>query len=446
VSRRRFSLLGRYRDPVWRTIVAAVSLVEVPRFLLRNRGLFRNRLLLPFTQYSFGHTVSGIDYASRLYWPHRISLLYLPHPDVNPLVPRLFAHNVDVFTLESSLRFRSVNIDAPRYAMLRFFTLLTAAARLRHFVIDRVQVYSTLALAQETLLVGKPDEGRTEPTIDYTGYVRLLNDGVGRDARLPPELLGEARRGISARHPAFFERPFVALTLRSKGRGLELHTALRDAGPAENYAPAVRWLAENGYHVVPWGEAADAFRDIPGVYPLDDVDLDPRVLNLFVFTACAFFVGQQSGAPVLAGSAGVPCVIVDAFPYSHGTFRRGDVILFKGLRERDSGRELSLVETYRDHPDLALGYNLDQKRVNVVPNTPEEILDAVQEGAAAVEGRLAPTEEDELLAELFRRLPAPHMHLAYHRNRPTLSVLRRLKDELLATADADPVPEEARSR
>jgi putative glycosyltransferase (TIGR04372 family) len=442
VSRRRFSLLGRYRDPVWRTIVAAVSLVEVPLFLLRNRALFRNRLLLPFSQWSFGHSVSGIDYASRLYWPHRISLLYVPHPDVNPLVPRLFEHNVDVFTLESSLGFRSVDIDAPRYAVLRFFTLLAAAVRLGRHVIERVQVYSTVTLAEEPLLVGKPDEGGTSPIVDYTGYVRLLNDGIGRDARLPEDLLEEARRSIGARHPEFFDRPFVALTLRSKGRGLELHTALRDAGPADNYVRAVRWLTEHGYHVVPWGEAA-AFRDIPGVYPHDDLDLDPRVLNLFVFTECAFFVGQQSGAPVLAGSAGVHCVIVDAFPYSHGTFRRGDVILFKGLRERDSGRELSLVETYRDHPDLALGYNLDEKRVDVVPNTPEDILDAVQEGAAAVEGRLVATEEDELLAELFRRLPAPHMHLAYHRNRTTLSVLRRLKDELLATAGADAVPEEA---
>jgi putative glycosyltransferase (TIGR04372 family) len=361
---------------------------------------------------------------------------------VNPLVPRLFAHNVDVFTLESSLGFRSVNIDAPRFALLRFFTLLTAALRPRRYVIELFQVYSTVALAQETLLVGEPDAGRSVPTIDYTGYVRLLNDGVGRDASLPADLLDESRRSIAARHPEFLERPFVALTFRSKGRGLELQTALRDAGPRENYMPAVRWLTENGYHVVPWGDAG-AFRDLPGVYALDDVDLDPRVLNLFVFTECAFFVGQQSGAPVLAGSAGVPCVIVDAFPYSHGTFRRGDVILFKRLRERDSGRELSLVETYRDHPDLALGYNLDEKRVDVVPNTPGEILDAVQEGAAAVEGRLVQTDEDELLAELFRGLPAPHMHLAYHRNRTTLSALRRLKDELLATAEADRVPEEA---
>lgn len=124
-------MLGRFRDPIWRAIVLVVSLVEVPRFLLRNRAIFRNRMLMPFWHWSFGHAITGIDYASRLYWPHRISLLYIPHPSSNPYLPRLFSHNVDVFTLESSLSFRSVRIDKPRFVVLRLFALLLAGVRLR---------------------------------------------------------------------------------------------------------------------------------------------------------------------------------------------------------------------------------------------------------------------------------------------------------------------------
>jgi putative glycosyltransferase (TIGR04372 family) len=424
-------VLGRFRDPVWRTIVFAVSLVEVPLFLIRNRAIFRNRILFPFWHWSFGHAITGVDYASRLYWPHRISLLYLPHPNSNPLVPRLFEHNVDVFPMRSVLGFRSVRIDMPRFAVLRFFALVLAGLRLKHYVIERLQIYRTLAVTTETLLAGRPDVDRAEAVIDYTGYVRLLRDGVGQNAALPPDLAEACRLAIDDRFPDFFDRPFVALVLRRKGQGLELHTALRDAGPPASYVPAVRWLVENGFHVVPWGTETEAFRGLPGVYPLADLETEREALNLFAFTRCAFFVGQQSGAPVLANAAGVPCLIVDAFPYSVGTFRRGDVMLFKQFVDEETDRPLSVVEVFRDHADLAFGYNLAARGVRVEPNSPEQILDAVQEAAAVFGGLLEPSEDDERLIEAFRMLPAPSMHMAYHQNRPPLSVLRHARDELL---------------
>lgn len=433
VRRRVSRVLGRHRDPVWRAIVFLVALVEVPLFLLRNRALFRNDILYPFWHWSFGHTVSGIDYASRLYWPHRISLLYLPHPDSNPLLPRLFEHNVDTYTFRSVLRFRSVNIDAPRVAALRFFVFLAAAVVPRLQVAERLSVYKTLSLAGEQRLVaGVPDEDRLEQALDYTGYVRLLHDGVGRDAALPPELREQARTAIEAAYPGFLSKPFVILTLRRKGRGLELETSIRDAGPAENYLPAVRWLIENGFNVVFWGSDTNTFDDVLGASTLDRADLPREVLNLFVFAEAALFIGQQSGGPVLANACGIACVLTDALPYRYGTFRSEDLILFKRMRERTTGRVLSLVEVFRDHPDLALGYHFEAKGVDIVPNTPEEILEAVQEAVALAHGEITPSEEDERLAELFRRLPDPSMHIAYHRNRPPVAELRRLRPELEA--------------
>lgn len=433
-------MLGRYRDPVWRAIVLAFALVEVPLFLIRNRELFRNDILYPFWHWSFGHTVSGIDYASRLYWPHRISLLHVPHPNANPLLPRLFEHNVDTFTYRSAIEFKSVNIDAPRIAVLRFFAFLAAALVPRLQVVERESVYRTISLAAgERIEAGDPDANRLVEALDYTGYVRLLHDGVGRDAELPGALDAQARTAIGDAYPEFLSRPFVTLTFRRKGSGLEAHTAMRDAGPAENYAPAVRWLAENGFHVVLWGDGSDAQAELDGVYTLERADRPADVLNLFVFAECSLFVGQQSGAPVLANAFGVPVLLTDALPHRYGTFRRDDTILFKRLRERESGRTLSLVEVFRDHPDLAQGYNYDAKGVEIVPNTPEEILEAVQEAAARAQGTLELSEEEERAAELFRALPNPGMPIAYHGNRPPLFELRALRDELEAA-----VGEEAR--
>lgn len=424
-------MLGRFRDPVWRTIVFLLALVEVPLFLVRNRAALRNDILCPFWHWSFGHTVSGIDYASRLYWPHRISLLYVPHPNANPLLPRLFEHNVDTFTYRSALGFRSVNIDAPRVAVLRFWAFLLAAVVPRLHVVERVSVYKTVSLAAgRRIEAGDPDANELVEALDYTGYVRLLHDNVGRDAELPSDLREQAREAIGAAYPDFFSRPFVTLTFRRKGSGLEAHTAIRDAGPAENYVPAVRWLTENGFHVVLWGDDAGAFAGIEGVYTLDRADVPRDVLNLFVFAECVLFVGQQSGAPVLANALGVACLLTDAIPHRYGTFRRDDLVLFKRMRERATGRFLSLVEIFRDHPDLAQGYNFEGKDVEIVPNTPEEILEAVQEAVALARGTLGLSEEDERLADSFRRLPAETMPIAYHGNRPPLAELRRIRAEL----------------
>ncbi|MDQ3823798.1 MAG: TIGR04372 family glycosyltransferase [Actinomycetota bacterium] len=431
-------MLGRYRDPVWRAIVFAFALVEVPLFLIRNRELFRNDILYPFWHWSFGHTVSGIDYASRLYWPHRISLLYVPHPNANPLLPRLFEHNVDTFTYRSAISFKSVNIDAPRVAVLRFFTFLAAALVPRLQVAERESVYRTMSLAAGARIeAGDPDANELVEALDYTGYVRLLHDGVGRDASLPADLRERTRAAIAAAYPDFFTRPFVTLTFRRKGKGLEAHTAIRDAGPAESYVPAVRWLTENGFHVVLWGDDAPALTAIDGVHTLERAQVPRDELNLFVFAEAALFVGQQSGAPVLANACGVPCVLVDALPHRYGTFRRDDLVLFKRLRERD-GRVLSLAEIYRDHPDLAQGYNYESKGVEIVENTPDEILEAVKEAAALARGELELSEEDERLAAAFRALPTPSMPIAYHANRPPLFELRALRDELEVLAGSRP--------
>ena len=328
-----------------------------------------------------------------------------------------------------------MNIDAPRIAVLRFFTFLAAAVVPRLQVVERLSVYRTVSLAgAERIEAGDPDTNELVEALDLTGYVRLLHDGVGRDAALPPDLRDRCRNAIAAAYPDFFARPFVTFTFRRKGHGLEAHTAIRDAGPPENYVPAVRWLTENGFNAVIWGDDAESFSGIDGVYTLDDARLPREELNLFVFAEAALFVGQQSGAPVLANACGVPCLLTDAIPHRYGTFRRDDIVLFKRLRDLD-GRVLSLAEIYRDHADLAQGYNYGAKGVEIVDNTAEELLEAVQEAAALARGELELSEEEEQLAEAFRALPGRGMPIAYHANRPPLSELRGLAAELGALTD-----------
>ncbi len=422
----------RLRATVRSAAVVAVALVQVPVFILRNQAIFQNELVYPFWIWSFGHTTLGIDFASRLYYPARISLVFVPHPRSNSFVPLCFDHNVDVFFYRPSLDDRGLG-GAAQFAILRFWLLLLSGLTGRFTVVDRTAVYKAVSVAEDRLLASDREGRRLVPTPDMTGYMRLLREGVGRRPALPAELTERCRRRIEERHPSFFARPFVTFALREKGRNEPFDSAARCCGPQENYRPAVRFLTENGYHVVGAAETRhEIFTDLPGYFGLDDVDLPRELADIFVLTTCALLVGQLSG-PIspLANTTGVPCVVPDAMPHRLGTFAPDDILVFKTLRVAATGRPLSLVEIYVDRPELAYGVGLAESGVLIEPSTPEEILAGVEEVVARVEGRLQLTQEDEALIERFREIVPAQMLLSYLGNRPSLSALRAVRSELL---------------
>ena len=422
----------RLRATVRSAAVVAVALVQVPVFILRNQAIFQNELVYPFWIWSFGHTTLGIDFASRLYYPARISLVFVPHPRSNSFVPLCFDHNVDVFVYRPVLDDSRGAGERARFEILRFWLLLLSGVTNRFTVVDRSAVYQTLSLADGGLLGSDRDGTRIEPASDITGYVRLLRDGTGRAPALPAELADSCRRRIEERHPSFFARPFVTLALREKGRDEPFDSAVRCCGPQENYRPAVRFLTENGYHVIGAAETRDEiFTDLPGYFGLGDVGLPRELVDIFSLTKCALLVGQISGPICLANTTGVPCVVSDTMPYRFGTFAPDDILVFKNLRVAATGRPLSLVEIYVDRPELAYGVGLAESGVLIEPSTPEEILAGVEEVVARVEGRLQLTQEDEALIERFREIVPAQMLLSYLGNRPSLSALRAVRSELL---------------
>jgi len=414
--------------------VAAASLVEIPVFLVRNRRLFKNDFLYVFWHWSFGHTVSGIDAASRLFFPSRISLIYIPHPGSNPWVPRCFAHNVDVFPFRGFRCGSTGHENAVKAWLLNAVLLILSAWRQRLSVIRREQVYRALS-AGSPLREGHEESGAVVPSIDLTGYCRMIREEIGRRPRPPSALTVHCQQAIELLHPGFFAKPFVTLGLREKGRGGAMSSRFRCAGPADNYVAAVRFLTGAGYHVVGACETPhETFRGIEGYFDLSDAAADPKSLNLFLLMKCALFIGQHSGPYILPNSVGVPVLLTDAVPHRMGTFRREDVVLYKRVRERATGRILSPVDIYRRIPSLALGCGFERNGVEVIPNTAAEILDAVRETVAIARGELVLAPEDALLAGIYRRLPTPDLFVAYESNRTSLSVLREHREDLLKYA------------
>jgi putative glycosyltransferase (TIGR04372 family) len=399
-----------------------VALIEVPVFLLRNRRVLRNDLVTVFWHWSFGHGVSGLDYLSRLYHPHRIGVIFVPNPRSNPLLPYCFT-NFDAAVFRGIVPPRPGIGDRSRYRVLRFTVLLLSAFGRRFDVVDFMTAYRTLSLAKEPLLVGREPDGRLEPTTDYTGYIRLLRDEVGDRPRLPDEEERRVREAIGRKFPAFFERPFVTLLLRGEVEN-RLDSAFRAAGPHANYRPAVEHATRSGYQVAGTGETEHAeFRDVDGYFDLGGVEADHRALNLFLLSRCALFVGQQSGSIVFANSSGVPVLLCDALPHRLGTFRQSDLVLFKHLVDTD-GRRLTLEEIYLERAPLAFGGGFTDTDVTIEPNDPDEIREALAESLALLEGTLELAPEDLERWERLREVWNPSMTIAYQGNRPPLSMLR----------------------
>jgi putative glycosyltransferase (TIGR04372 family) len=420
---------------LWATFITALCLIEVPIFLIRNRRLFENKLVCLFWHWSFGHTVSAIDNISRLYYPHRVSLIYVPHPRSNPLLPECFAHNVDPFVYKSVLRPRGGSADRPKVIVLRLALHLISgiqsiwypapATNVRKFdLVDPWTSYLTLSIARAPIHVGREGADILEPSDDWTGWIRLLRDGVGERPQLPSALEARARESIRDYAPDFFDKPFVVLLLRGKGGDERFDSAFREAGPHAGYLPGVQVLIDRGYHVVAQGETdRAAFGHLRGFHNLDGCACPPALLNLFLLTRCVLFVGQQSGPLVLANACGSPSLICDALPHRLGTFQQRDLILFKTLRDRD-GSPLSLEKIYGARRELAFGCGFAAGGIGIVPNTPEQIAEAMREAVDLLEGKFTLSGEDAALIEHYRELLDPRMTIAYQHTRPPLSLLR----------------------
>jgi putative glycosyltransferase (TIGR04372 family) len=433
VERLARSVRGRAQLARLRAATAGVlllTLVEAPLFLFRNRrSIFRNDMVCVFWHWSFGHTASGLDYLARLYHPHRVSVVYVPHPRSNPTLARCFGHSLDVVEYRSLARPRLGPRDWPKERFLRSLLLILSAVRPRIHVIEWHDAYGTLSVAGGGLLVCHEETGRTVPITDYTGWLRLLELGIGPRPSLPSDEEAAARRALQRDMPEFLERPFAALLLREKGSGEAFDSAFRSAGPHEGYRSAVELLSARGYNIAGTGETRhEAFAGVAGYFSLADVSCDPQLLNLFLITRCSLFVGQQSGPSVLANACGIPAVLCDALPHRLGTYRREDLVLFKHLRDSRTGERLTLSEIYRERPGLALGCGFGAGGIQIEPNTPEEITGAVAEAIDLLEGRLQLTDEDNRLWRRFLELVPAEMTLHHQGNRPPLSVLRTLGD------------------
>jgi putative glycosyltransferase (TIGR04372 family) len=232
---------------------------------------------------------------------------------------------------------------------------------------------------------------------------------------------------------------FVALHVREPGFWKQFddkHPAIRDAN-IDTYLDAIRSITSRGGWVIRLGDPK--MKPLPPMEHVIDYAHSPlksEWLDVFLCAACRFFVGTMSGPFQIPSMFGRPCALTNWAALGFAPWH-DDVWIPKLYRRRGEQRLLRFDEAY------SLGFRFkahkgrfDNRGVDVVDNTAEEINALVLEMLDRVDGIIKYEPEDERLQKRFEQITTANG--GYTAARVGRDFLRRHND--LIAAAPQPVP------
>lgn len=177
-----------------------------------------------------------------------------------------------------------------------------------------------------------------------------------------------------------------------------------------NYLPAVEYLTSLGLFAVRMGYVVR--RELPS--------RNPRIIDyatchrsdfgdIYLSAKCKFFLASEGGLSSVPWSFNVPVAYANsAPPMGTAAWRRTDVFIPKKLWSRKRERFLTFKEIMTVGADRWFwSQQYAAAGLEVVENTPEEILGLAKELNEALDGTWVPTEEDGELQQRYRALIPP---------------------------------------
>jgi len=177
----------------------------------------------------------------------------------------------------------------------------------------------------------------------------------------------------------------------------------------ENYLPAIKAIRERGGWVVRLGDSSmPPLPEMEGAIDYAHADWREDWLDVFFLAQNRFYVGVPSGPNAVAQMFQVPMVCVNWFPFEDWPAPSGTIVIFKRYCRTDDGSGLT-VEEMANPPIRGLFSKdaFDAKGIEVIENSPQEILDAVIEMMDRCDGGIEYTAEDERLQQRFRAVGDP---------------------------------------
>ncbi|MEW6319639.1 MAG: TIGR04372 family glycosyltransferase [Acidobacteriota bacterium] len=187
------------------------------------------------------------------------------------------------------------------------------------------------------------------------------------------------------------------VTLHAREAGYKLGAEMQDTKPKtgrddsvrnvriDSYYLAMDYLVARGYTVVRIGDPSMTPVHRPGVIDLASSPHRSTLLELYCLLKSEFLIGSDSGPSVVAYLTNTPLVCTNCTePVAAYPIRERSLYTVKGVIERETGRRLSLRDLLG--PDYLTSFR-NSRKYQYVDNTPEEIVEAVEEMIEMLAGR-----------------------------------------------------------
>ncbi len=178
----------------------------------------------------------------------------------------------------------------------------------------------------------------------------------------------------------------------------------------ESYFQAMKEIVKRGGWCIRMGDPSS--RKLPAMDNVIDYAHSvyrAEWLDIYIAARCKYFLGSCSGAFGISSVFGVPVALANMAPLSvtlpHGV---KDVGIPKLMRMMSSGKMLTFNEIFSSPVGNARHTEIfEREGVELLDNTPEDILDLSLEQLERVNGTIQYTEEDENLQNKFKSLMRP---------------------------------------
>ncbi len=192
------------------------------------------------------------------------------------------------------------------------------------------------------------------------------------------------------------EAPIVTLHVREPGYLPQLSYHSHRDSDIQNYVPAIKYLMKEGFFVIRLGDKSMKRAQNPPPQ-LIDAPFHPAYTDFadpYFIAVSEFYIGVASGPLALAEGFRAPSLILNAQFHPCIYAHENDLVMFKKYFSRKLGRNLTYEEIVLSPISSFIKSELfEQAGIEVVQNSPDEILMAVKEMIARLNGSYPSSEE-----------------------------------------------------
>lgn len=368
---------------IFYAVLGTYLVFSIPVFLLKNKGVFKNKYIYLDTDFSFGYQVFDIEILRRLVYPQKIAKIELLCSRKNRFLHLCYSDQVKNYNYQPLFLPQVIFFKSPfsgHYLIVAnkifaFYIFLAFAFMKPRMLFTPRSFYNLMGDHKEHLPIFYNEiSGKIEPMYDVTGLTKIIRHSQCPPTKLPSpevEMVENAIKPLHRKH----KTTKIAYLLFRKSRTDCHYDKQRDVGDIASYKSAIDYLSSQKFLIIGDGDISQEHRKhLTSLIWADQIDITYDLLNIYLLTQSDLFISQHSGAYILPNCANVPVILTNSFPFFVGTFNFDDVILFKNVFY--DNKEIKINDVISKHSNILYGEITHGYRI--VPNSEKQLLDAVK--------------------------------------------------------------------